>query len=715
MPSYTRGLWISVACVALVGLAWSTRLARGVDEPDASLRVAAVPAADAPAASEPSLHVYNSSLARVHFAANGIAALAFGSEGTTLRSIDDGQTWQAIDVPTRQSLVASVTDPHSGAIVVVGARGTILRSADAGQSFALTPLSTEQSLRAISVSADGKAILTVGDGGSAYVSHDGGRTFIAEQTPRADYLAQVVAVPGRNRFVVAGDNGTILLRDEGSGWREVSAIDKEAGLVMALAVLPGGRLLAATQAGWILSSDDDGERWKRVHDAGASSFVTGFTSDPVGSQVVARTRRGDLLLATDGGATFRSLSVGSKPNVAWMRWLNGHGFIGVTDDGGSLRSDLAAERWFRRVEPAFDDGPLDMAVHPVTGTVLVVGRAGLIARSTDHGLHYQAVRPSLGGSLRVLADNSAAGCLMGAGMAATVIRSLDSGKSWQRVHLALDDRVELNSIVVEPKSRAVIVGGSAGTLLRSDDCGRSWSLISGATTDVSFLQVGEASTVLALPARAAVLRSTNAGKSFAPSKMPADVTLKRTLAISPRDWIAVGDAGRIFRSADDGETFEAVVSGTDANLRALAYDRASRTLWAAGDRATVLRSSDDGSTWKRIPVPGEENLFAIGLNPDGGAIWLGGNGGTVLRSTDVEHFTSVPSGSTQTIRVIVFDPASGQFVLAGAGGTLLRTVDGVHVAKVKAPLEGRIDSVLFQASSGALFLGGERLVRWGGY
>jgi photosystem II stability/assembly factor-like uncharacterized protein len=225
---------------------------------------------------------------------------------------------------------------------------------------------------------------------------------------------------------------------------------------------------------------------------------------------------------------------------------------------------------------------------------------------------------------------------------------------------------------------------------------------------------GEGSSVLAFAAKSPVLRSTDAGLTFAAADMEADATLKRAVALSASEVVAAGEGGRIYRSSDDGKSFQRVVSGTDAELRALAYDRVQRVLWAVGDGGTVLRSSDGGASWKRIPVPTAENLFAVGLHPDGDVVWVGGNQGTALRSTDRgDHFTSVPSGSAQTIRVIAFDPLAKEFVVAGTA-TLLRTVDGSRLAKVEANLDGRIDAALFHQPSGAMFLGGQRLIRLGG-
>jgi photosystem II stability/assembly factor-like uncharacterized protein len=714
-------LWLGLGVAGVLGFVWSARPSAVVDKADdwqgAGPAPAPEPQVEAPVSApiELSLHVYDSHLAHVRFTPDGAGILAFGSEGATLRSNDDGKTWRAVEVPTRQFLSASVADRGSGSIVVVGTRGTILRSDDQGQTFVTVLVDTKGSFRAISMSASGSEILAVGDGGMAYVSRDGGRSFASEATSRTDYLSQVIALPKRARFVVTGDDGTLLLRDEGGGWRAITTVltTKKAGLFQALSVLPNGAVLAATQSGSVLRSDDDGETWHEIYKTGTDSFVAGFEIDDAGSLVAARMRRGDLLLSSNGGTTFESTSLGIKPGVARLAWVPSHGFVGIAGDNSALRSDQTGKRWSNEPSP-LRNGALDIAVRPGTGSVIVVGRSGLVARSTDRGKHYQIIRPGLGGSLRAFADGSAAGCLVAVGMGATVVHSLDAGQSWQRVPLGIGPQIELTSVVAEPKSRALLAGGGSGTLLRSSDCGRSWAAVGGASSDVSSLSVGESSTILALTAKSPALRSTDAGRSFVPADMEADASLKRAVALSPSEWVAVGDGGRVYRSSDDGKSFQRVASGTDANLRALAYDAARHTLWAVGDGGAVLRSTDQGVTWVRIAVPTTENLFVVGLHPTGDAVWLGGNRGITLRSSDHgEHFAIVVSGSTQTIRVIAFDPVSKEFVIAGAGGTLLRTVDGARLATVVSTFDGRIDAALFHAPSGAMFLGGERLARLG--
>ncbi len=707
-------LWIGLGAVTAAALVWSARRSRLDERPDAWERPSASPAADAavPASLALPLTLYNSHLGHLRVAPDRATVLAFGSEGTTLRSTDDGQSFQSVAVPTRAFLTASVADARAGAIVVVGMVGTILRSVDLGQTFASVRVDAKSGFRSIAISADGEQMLAVGDEGMAYVSSDGGQSFVPETTTRTHSLSQVIALPKRKRFIIGGDDGVLLHRDEGGVFR-ASATPAE-GLIIALTVLPDGKIFAGTQKGRIWSSDDDGETWQEVHATDdRKKVVLGFAFDETASVLAAGVRRGALLLSRDRGKTFEQLDAKGS-DAATLAWLPRRGFIGVGESGNVLTSDVGGKKWRSQADPALEE-PLSMTIHPTTGTVLVVGASGLIARSTDHGQRYQIVRQNLGGSLRSFADGSAAGCLVAAGMGRTVLHSLDGGKRWQRVPLDVPAQVELKSVVFEPKSQALLVAGTSGTLLRSSDCGRRWQPIRATKTELNSLLVLPDSSVIALGTGSRILRSTDAGLTLVEADMEADATLRAAVALSPSEVVAVGDAGRSYRSTDSGKSFQRVQTNTEANLRALAYDPVHRSLWAAGDGGVVLRSSDGGATWKKLEVPTKENLFVIGLHPDGSVVWIGGNRGTVLRTVDQgEHFVSVESDSAQTIRVIAYDPAAKEFVVAGAGGTLLRTVGRTRLVKVDVSLHGRIDAALFHARSSSMFLGGERLVRIGG-
>lgn len=78
-------------------------------------------------------------------------------------------------------------------------------------------------------------------------------------------------------------------------------------------------------------------------------------------------------------------------------------------------------------------------------------------------------------------------------------------------------------------------------------------------------------------------------------------------------WVAVGVAGAIYRSTDDGVTWRSVSSGTSNHLNSVLWDGDSNydlNFIAVGDNGTVLKSPD-GETWGAMNFPVNTDLNSI--------------------------------------------------------------------------------------------------------
>jgi hypothetical protein len=71
--------------------------------------------------------------------------------------------------------------------------------------------------------------------------------------------------------------------------------------------------------------------------------------------------------------------------------------------------------------------------------------------------------------------------------------------------------------------------------------------------------------------------------------------------------IAVGDAGRVLRSTDDGASWSTVTSGVSTALRGVAYAGSDMGFVAVGDSSVVLTSAD-GSSWSSQSSPATDDL-----------------------------------------------------------------------------------------------------------
>ena len=83
------------------------------------------------------------------------------------RSIDEGDTWLAVETGDERTLLGGMTR-SDGTIVLVGSAGVVLASIDHGTSFQTLPTSGNRVYSGVTETPDGK-IMLVGFGGVSIV------------------------------------------------------------------------------------------------------------------------------------------------------------------------------------------------------------------------------------------------------------------------------------------------------------------------------------------------------------------------------------------------------------------------------------------------------------------------------------------------------------------------------------------------------------------
>lgn len=126
-----------------------------------------------------------------------------GEQGLLLRSMDNGNSFNALPTPYKGSYFGVLTT-RSGALLAYGLRGNAFRSADRGASWTQVTTGVQASLAAGTVMADG-AVVLVSQGGDVLTSRDDGLTFAAQAGTALPLAA--VAQAGDGALVVAGLRG----------------------------------------------------------------------------------------------------------------------------------------------------------------------------------------------------------------------------------------------------------------------------------------------------------------------------------------------------------------------------------------------------------------------------------------------------------------------------------------------------------------------------
>ncbi|MHC4470324.1 MAG: WD40/YVTN/BNR-like repeat-containing protein [Planctomycetota bacterium] len=144
--------------------------------------------------------------------------------------------------------------------------------------------------------------------------------------------------------------------------------------------------------------------------------------------------------------------------------------------------------------------------------------------------------------------------------------------------------------------------------------------------------VGDAAKAPLYRARAAsILYSRNRGGTWVPQDAgnPADVMLNDVDFVDDDNGWVVGDKGFVATTANGGEFWKKIDSGTEARL--LAVDAVTKDLvFAVGEDGTAIGTNDGGKTFVKIPTKTDRDLRDCSF-ADESTGYAVGQSGTILR------------------------------------------------------------------------------------
>ncbi|MCY1399385.1 Ycf48-like protein [compost metagenome] len=130
--------------------------------------------------------------------------LLVGESGTLAHSLDQGQTWEAMDSPYEGSFFGAL-QTRAGTLLAYGMRGNVWRSADSGQSWSKVETATTLGING-GLQLDSGRILALGNGGLVLASDDDGLSFQPLNGSSKASLAQGVQLTDGQTLAV-GDQG----------------------------------------------------------------------------------------------------------------------------------------------------------------------------------------------------------------------------------------------------------------------------------------------------------------------------------------------------------------------------------------------------------------------------------------------------------------------------------------------------------------------------
>ncbi len=219
--------------------------------------------------------------------------------------------------------------------------------------------------------------------------------------------------------------------------------------------------------------------------------------------------------------------------------------------------------------------------------------------------------------------------------------------------------------------------GDAGAILRSTDAGASWAAVASPVGDPLRAVAFHGATGIAVGIAGRVIRSTDGGASWSTQARPTTRALYSVCMGDSADVIT-GEEGSIFVSTDGGLTWTRHLAGTASILFGVAG--AGHAVVAVGGQGAITMSTDDGQGWGLTVLGGQSTFFygaSFATATTGWAVGASAGTGSVILKTTAAGFVwtaeSAPTANTLTgVSFTSLDAGTA----VGFTGTILRTTDG---------------------------------------
>jgi uncharacterized protein (TIGR03437 family) len=484
-----------------------------------------------------------------------VYAAAFNNlaSGSISKSIDGGVTWATI-FPSTAAIYNITIDPGNSDVLYAPTVGHgAFKSTDGGQHWSSMLALTPAAIWTLALDPANSQVLYAGTNEDGiWKSTDAGNTWQHVGSP-GPFPVYSVTVDASTHMVYAGTNGGGFWTspDGGVTWQPTGLSN---GMVLSLAVDPGGILYAGTNSVGAQVSRDHGATWTTVN-AGldtVNKFAYGLWIDPSNGKkiLVGNEAMYGLIGSQDGGATWSVAGQG----------FTGRGSRGVAFDPSDSQRIYAGAMIGNGFFKSTDGG--------LTWSLRKFGSPAVYVIAV-------AVDPSSPNAVYVGTQNEG------------FFRSENYGETWESIGRGLSGAITY--LTVDPTDRGRLFACTATAFYLSEDGGNSWTNVLNFPAWTLTIDPGDPSTVYATARTQGVFRSSDGGYTWqSVNSGLTNLTMGRSapVIVDPknRQTLYVGGEGGVFKSLDGGGHWFAVNSGlSDLSVLGLAMDPSnSSALYACG-------------------------------------------------------------------------------------------------------------------------------------
>jgi photosystem II stability/assembly factor-like uncharacterized protein len=530
------------------------------------------------------------------------------------------------------------------------------------------------------------------------------------------------ASPIRVRVALAAALAALLLPR--GAWSEWVAVGPPGGDVRSLAADPRDprTVYLGTAGGVLYRSEDGGRRWRRLAPgfplAGVSLDDLTVAADGTvyAGYWATRGSGGGVARSDDGGRTFAILpGISGQAVKALALAPSAPGTVVVGALAGVFRSGDGGRTW-SRISRA-DDPELrnvnSIAVDPEDADTIYAGTWHLPWKTADGGLTWSPIHSGMinDSDIMTLTFDRRTPQTLFATACTGVYRSTDAAGRWTKIRGIPSSSRRTRAFAQDPRNPDTLFAGTTEGLWTTEDGGATWQRRTDPDLVVNALLVEPDGTLLVGADGAGVLRSADAGRTWADSNKGFSERFVSRVLFGPRGGrLVVGVAA----DRQHGGVFVApAAEGPWTRLAPGLEGREVLSLALAGE--AVLAGTDDGlflfkdDSWRRL----ETRADGIDLHPHVSdvatmdpRIVLAATSQGLLRSADGGlHFERHRLGALRTVERIAVSPGPPPVALAA---TPLGFFESLDEGARWTPVSGRIGDARVQ---GLAFLpGSDRVV-----